>query len=154
MTDSQHDATPDQPVNPGPLGPGHAPAKDPLKGLRGVMSGVLVLEALTVWLSLTVILKIDGGALWTPFNIWFTVILGALYFVMAFLQRMPQSLQINLALQAVGLAGFLVHWSLGVMIVIFIFVWWYLLALRRNLIERMRRGLLVTQHLGTVDDIK
>lgn len=154
MTDPQHDATSDHAVSPGPLGPGHAPAKDPLKGLRGVMSGVLVLEALTVWLSLTVILKIDGGALWTPFNIWFTVILGAVYFVMAFLQRMPRALQINLALQAVGLVGFLVHWSLGVMIVIFIFVWWYLLALRRNLIERMRRGLLVTQHLGTADDVK
>ena len=40
----------------GPLGPGHEPAKDPMKGIRGVMAGTLVLEAITIWLALTVIL--------------------------------------------------------------------------------------------------
>lgn len=154
MTDPQNDTAQHDVPEPGPLGPGRTLVKDPLKGLRGVMSGTLVLEAITIWLSLTVILKIQGGALWTPFNIWFIVILGVLHFVMAFLQKIPRALQINLALQALGLAGFFVHWSVGAIIVIYIFVWWYVLALRRNMIERMQRGLLVSQHLGTAEDEK
>ena len=55
----------------GPLGPGHAPVKDPMAGLRPVMSGTLVMEAITVFLILLVVLKVDGGALWTTFN-WST----------------------------------------------------------------------------------
>ena len=31
----------------GPLGPGHDPVKDPLKGLRGVMAGTLIMEFIT-----------------------------------------------------------------------------------------------------------
>lgn len=37
----------------GPLGAGHDPAKDPLKGLRGVMSGTLIMRAISVLLGLT-----------------------------------------------------------------------------------------------------
>ena len=40
----------------GPLGPGHEPVKDPMQGLTGVLSGTLVLEAITVFLILLVVL--------------------------------------------------------------------------------------------------
>lgn len=133
----------------GPLGPGSTPAKDPLKGLRGVTAGTLFLEAITIFLSLTVILQVNDGIYWTTFNWMFIVVLGALHVLLAFLQRLSWGLPAALGLQVVGLVGgAFVHWSVAAVMVIFIFVWWYLLTLRKNLIERMRRGLLVTQHLG------
>ena len=131
----------------GPLGPGHAPAKDPLKGLRGVLSGTLIMEAIVLGLAMLVILKVDSGAMWTTPNIAFVGGLALAHLVLAFVQRFNWGLPAALALQVIGLAGFLIHWSIGVVVVIFILVWWYVLTLRRNLIERMRRGLLTTQHL-------
>lgn len=131
----------------GPLGAGHAPAKDPLKGLRGVMAGTLVLEAITILLSLTVILQIDDGEHWTTFNWVYITVVGLAHLVVAFLQRFRWALPVNLVLQLFALAGFFVHPSVGIIALIFIAVWAYLLYLRSNLIERMRRGLLTTQHM-------
>lgn len=131
----------------GPLGPGHAPAKDPLKGIRGVMAGTMVLEAITILLALTVILKVDEGAYWTTFNWVYLTVLGLAHLVLAFLQRFRWSLPMNLVLQLFVLAGFFVHPSVGIIAVIFLLVWWYLLHLRSNIIQRMKRGLLTTQHL-------
>ncbi|GAB3945040.1 DUF4233 domain-containing protein [Corynebacterium tapiri] len=143
----------DQRVEVGPLGPGSVPIKDPLKGLRGVVSGMLILEAITIFLALTVVLKVDSGALWTPFNIAFIVALGFAHVVLAFLQRFSWGMKAAIALQFVGIiGGILVHWSVTAIMVIFGLVWWYMLFLRANLIERMKRGLLTTQHLGTGEE--
>ncbi|AKK09412.1 DUF4233 domain-containing protein [Corynebacterium testudinoris] len=139
-------STPDVP-EVGPLGPGHDPAKDPMKGIRGVMAGTLVLEAITIWLALTVILRVDDGAYWTTFNWVAITALGAAHLIMAFFQRMPWALPVNLALQVLLLAGVFIHPSVGIIAIIFIIVWWYLMHLRSTLIERMKRGLLTTQHL-------
>lgn len=131
-----------------PLGPGHAPEKDPMKGIRGVMAGTLVLEAITILLALTVILKVDDGVHWTTFNWGFVTAVGLAHVVMAFLQRFRWALPTNLALQVILLVGgFFVHWSVAVTAIIFIIVWWYLLHLRSTLIERMKRGWLTTQHM-------
>lgn len=130
----------------GPLGPGHAPAKDPMKGLRGVMAGTLVMEAISILLVLTVILRVDNGVHWTPLNWGFVTAVGVAMFVWAFMQKLPFALPVNLALQVVAVAGFFVHPSMGIMGLIFVGVWAYILVLRKNLIERMRRGLLTTQH--------
>lgn len=130
-----------------PLGLGHAPEKDPLKGIRGVMAGTLILEAITILLALTVILKVDDGVYWTTFNWVFVTVLGLAHVVMAFLQRFDWALPVNLVLQIVLLGGFFVHYSVGIIAIIFIIVWWYLLHLRSTLIERMKRGWLTTQHM-------
>lgn len=130
----------------GPLGPGHEPVKDPMKGLRGVMAGTLVMEAISIWLVLTVILKVDGGAHWTPLNWGYVTAVGAAMFLWAFMQKRPFALPVNLALQVLAVLGFFVHPSMGIMGLIFVVVWGYILVLRKNLIERMRRGLLTTQH--------
>ncbi|QGU01481.1 hypothetical protein CKALI_02990 [Corynebacterium kalinowskii] len=130
----------------GPLGPGHAPAKDPLKGLRGVMAGTLVMEAISLLLVLTVILKVDNGEHWTPLNWGFVTFVGVAMFVWAFMQKLPFALPVNLALQVLAVVGFFVHPSMGIMGLVFVGVWAYILVLRKNLIERMRRGLLTTQH--------
>lgn len=153
MTDQNQPVEGDGPEAYGPLGAGHTPIKDPMKGFRGVLSGTLILEAITIFLALTVVLQIDSGAYWTPFNWGFILVLGTLHFVLAFLQRYPWALKAALGLQAVGLiGGFFVHWSLSVMMAIFILVWWYILTLRDDLQERMKRGMLVTQHLGYDDE--
>ncbi|AKK11645.1 DUF4233 domain-containing protein [Corynebacterium uterequi] len=137
------------PAEVGPLGPGRAPVKDPMKGLRGVMAGVLILEAITIFLALTVVLKVNGGAYWTPFNWGFITALGAVHILLAFVQRFPWALPAALGVQVVGIVGGLfVHWSLSATMVVFAIVWWYVLVLRRNLLQRMSRGLLTTQHLG------
>lgn len=131
----------------GPLGPGKAPVKDPMKGLRGVMAGTMCMEAISILLVLTVILRVDEGAYWTTFNWGYVTFVGVAMFLMAFLQSRPWALAVNMGLQVLALLGFMVHVSMGIVAIIFILVWWYLLHLRRNLIERMKRGLLTTQHL-------
>lgn len=130
----------------GPLGPGHEPAKDPMKGIRGVMAGTLVMESITIALVLTVILRVDGGAYWTTFNWVYVTAVAVAMFVAAFLQRFSWSIPLNIALQVFALAGVFIHYSMGIVAFIFILVWAYLLYLRKNMIERMRRGLLPTQH--------
>lgn len=128
----------------GPLGPGHEPAKDPIKGLRGVMSGVLIAEAITLGLVLTVISKF--GDLWTPANIWFVSIVTVAHVVAAFLQRFSWAIWMSIALQVVALGGFFIHWSMGAAVIIFILVWVFVFYLRNVIIERQKRGLLTTQH--------
>ena len=130
----------------GPLGPGHAPVKDPLKGLRGVMAGAMGMEATTFYLAPTVILRVDGGAYWTTVN-WVSItVLATLMLVMSFFQGRSWAVPVNIGLQVVALFGFIIHPAVGVVAVLFAVVWWYILYLRRNLLERMKRGLLTTQH--------
>lgn len=132
----------------GPLGKGHAPTKDPLKGLNGVIAATLFLEAITIFLSLTVILRINNGELWTTFNWGYIVVLGFAHLILSFFTRFKWALPASLVLQVILLLGVFIHWSVFVIGVIFALVWWFVLTLRRNLIARMERGLLVTQHLG------
>lgn len=137
----------DNAVEYGPLGPGHAPAKDPLKGLNGVMAGTLVMEAISLLLVLTVIGRLDNGAYWTTANWLFVTAIGVAMFVWAFFQRLPYNLVVNIALQVIALVGALfVHYSMVIMVLVFIGVWAFILYLRSNLIARMKRGLLTTQH--------
>ena len=111
-------------------------------------AGTLFLEAITILLILTVILKVNDGVYWTTFNWGFITAVGVAHVVMAFLQRFSWALPVNLALQAILLiGGFFVHYSAVMVAVIFIIVWWYLLHLRSTLIERMKRGWLTTQHM-------
>lgn len=137
-------------VEYGPLGPGKEPVKDPMTGLSGVMSGTLIMEAITIFLCLTVILKIQEGALWTTFNWVFVTVMGVLHVVAAFIQRRPGALWINLALQVpLVVVGFFVHWSVAAVGIMFAIVWFLVVQMRSDILERQRRGLLTTQHLGT-----
>ncbi|GAB3597002.1 hypothetical protein CFAEC_10465 [Corynebacterium faecale] len=130
----------------GPLGPGHEPLKDPMKGIRGVMAGTLVMEAITMGLVLTVILRVDNGAYWTTFNWVYVTAVAVAMLLAAFLQRFSWAIPLNIALQVFALAGVFIHYSMGIVAVIFILVWVYLFYLRKNMMERMKRGLLPTQH--------
>ena len=66
--------------------------------------------------------------------------------VVAFLQRKPWALKANIVMQVFGVLMFVVHWSLGLVGVVFALVWWYIFTLRKNFIARRDRGLLTTQH--------
>ncbi|CAB0562432.1 hypothetical protein BKD74_04895 [Corynebacterium diphtheriae] len=131
----------------GPLGPGHAPVKDPMKGLRGVMAGTMMMEAISFYLVLTVILRVDNGAYWTTPNWVYVTAVSTVMLLLSFFQGKKWALGANIAIQVFALAGFFVHVSMGIMAIVYIAVWWYLLYLRKNLLERMKRGLLTTQHL-------
>lgn len=140
-------STNDEDIEYGPLGPGHEPVKDPLKGLRGIMAGAMVMEAITFYLVLTVILRVDNGAYWTTFNWVFVTAVATAMLILSFLQSKPWAIKANIGMQIVALTGFFIHPSMGVVAVLFAAVWWYIMFLRRNLIERMKRGLLTTQHM-------
>lgn len=131
----------------GPLGPGHAPIKDPLKGVRGVMSGTMLMEAISYLLVLTVILRVDNGAHWTTVNWVYITAVGVAMTILSFLQFAKWAIPADLVLQVFALGGAFVHPSAGFIAILFIAVWAYLLYLRKNLIERMKRGLLTTQHM-------
>ena len=135
-----------------PLGPGKTPVKDPLQGLTSVLSGTLVMEAITIFLVLTVILKIDDGAYWTTFNWVYVTVLGVLHLVAAFVQKKPWALWLDLALQVPLIFGFFVHWSVTAVGIIFGVLWFFVVKMRSDIIQLMRHGYLVTQHLGTAED--
>lgn len=137
-----------QPENEyGPLGPGHTPEKDPMKGIVGVFAGAMCMEAITFYLVLTVIARVDGGAYWTTFNWVFVTALATVMFVWAFFQRSRFAIPVDIALQVIALVGFVVHPAMGIVALCFIAVWGYIFYLRSALIARMKRGLLTTQHM-------
>ncbi|WKD57176.1 hypothetical protein CAPI_03070 [Corynebacterium capitovis DSM 44611] len=139
----------DNPVSP--LGMGGTPVKDPLQGLTGVLSGTLVMEAITILLILLVVLKIDGGAHWTTFNWAYIAVIGLAHVVFAFMQKRPWALWADLALQVPLVFGFFIHWSVSAVGIMFAIVWYFIVKLRAEMIERLHGGYLVTQHLGTAD---
>lgn len=136
----------------GPLGPGKQPVKDPLAGLTGVLSGTLVMEAITIFLILTVILKVDGGEHWTTFNWVYITVIGLAHVVAAFFQKKPAALWVDLALQIPLIFGFFIHWSVTAVGIIFGIVWYFVIRMRSEIVQRMRGGYLTTQHLGTAED--
>lgn len=131
----------------GPLGPGHELPTDPMKGLRGVMAGTHIMEAIVIFLVLTVITRVDGGERASALNIAYVTAVGVAMVVAAFLQKRPWADKLNIGLQVLAILGVFVHLSMGVMGVLFAATWWYIYHLRRVLQERMRRGLLPAQHM-------
>ena len=117
--------------------------KDPMKGFRGVMSGTLIMEAITVALAIPVVNKLGGGI---STGTGWTVIAVAVVLVLTcgFVKR-PWAVPLILALQGVLIA--LVFWlpAIAVLGVIFLAVWPWLLWLRRDVARRMAAGTLASQ---------
>jgi hypothetical protein len=120
-----------------------AKPKDPMKGFRGVMSGTLIMEGITVALALPVVNKLGGGI--STATGW-TVLAVALVLVLicGFVKR-PWAVPVILALQVVLVA--LVFWlpAIAVLGVLFLAVWLWLLWLRRDVARRMAAGTLASQ---------
>lgn len=121
------------------------PANDPWKGLRGVMAGTLILEAIVVLLALPVVADVGGGVTW--FSGTYLVVLSVLMVLGAGVQRKSWAIPFNLGLQVLLLAGAFIHLSIGVIAVVFIAVWAFILVLRTDVQRRMDAGLLPSQRM-------
>jgi hypothetical protein len=123
---------PDKPVAP-----------DPWKSFRGVMAGTLILEAIVVLLALPVVSVSEGGltAVTGTYLIGFAVLL----ILLAGLQGRPWAIWVNLAVQAVLIAGWAVSGAVGFIGLIFAGVWLLIVYLRSEVKRREQRGLLPGQ---------
>jgi hypothetical protein len=117
--------------------------KDPMKGFRGVMSGTLIMEAITVALALPVVNKLGGGI--STGTGWTVIGVAALLLVTCGFVKRPWAVPLILGLQVVLIA--LVFWlpAITVLGVIFLVVWLWLLWLRRDVARRMAAGTLASQ---------
>jgi hypothetical protein len=117
--------------------------KDPMKGFRGVMSGTLIMEAITVALALPVVNKLGGGI--STGTGWTVIGVAVLLLVTCGFVKRPWAVPLILGLQVVLIA--LVFWlpAITVLGVIFLVVWLWLLWLRRDVARRMAAGTLASQ---------
>jgi hypothetical protein len=162
MTSPNPRSRPDRPPRPprrgddiaeneiGPLGLGQDPVKDPLKSFNGmVIASSLIMESITLVLALPLLYKLYDGTLWTPFN--YGLVIGALIFHLGMIAFMNKkwALTVIVWAQLLGLIlGFMAHWSIAAIFIIFGMEWLLAAYLRSNLIARMKRGYLTTQHLN------
>ncbi|GAA2994780.1 DUF4233 domain-containing protein [Actinokineospora diospyrosa] len=118
-------------------------APDPMKGFRGVMSAVLILEALVLLLALLVVAKSDGGlATWQG---WAVGAMGlTLILACAFVGR-PWGIYLAAGLQVVLLLGFFIDSALGIVAVVFALGWTWMLWARNDVLKRMAEGRLASQ---------
>lgn len=107
----------DQPVQP-----------DPLRGLRGIFAGTLVMEAIVVGLALLVVNRIGAG-LDAPAG-WYTAALALAMVVAAVVQRRSWGLGLALALQVAMVVGWFASPALGALGLLFLLVWSFLLYVR------------------------
>ena len=115
----------DQPVQP-----------DPLRGLRGIFAGTLVMEAIVVGLALLVVNRIGAG-LGAPAG-WYTGALALAMVVAAFVQRRSWGLGLALALQIAMVVGWFASPALGVLGLLFLLVWGFLLYVRWAVVRPQR----------------
>lgn len=108
---------------------------DPLRGLRGVYAGTLVMECIVVGLALMVVARLGGG-LGGPGG-WYTGALAVALLLAAFVQRMPWGLGLALALQVAMVVGWFAHPALGVVGLLFVLVWAYLLYVRQQVVKQL-----------------
>jgi hypothetical protein len=116
-----------------------------MKGLRGVYAATLVLEAIVVALALLVLPKFGEGA--TLLGVGLIAGLAVVMVVAAGLQRRSWGLGLALGLQVAVIACGLLVPALAVMGVVFALVWFGILMLRRDLLQKMARGELPSQQV-------
>lgn len=116
---------------------------DPWRSFRGVMAGVLLLEAVVVLLTLPVVLVVGRAV--SDATVVFVITVAAVLAALPALQRRSWAIWANLAVQVVLLAGFFVDAAIGFVGVLFTGVWLLLAYLRTEVLRRQKRGLLPGQ---------
>ena len=110
---------------------------DPWKSFRGVMAGTLILEAIVVLLALPVVRAAErADAAPDGYLIGFAVVLVLL----AGVQGRPWAIWVNLGVQVVLIAGWVVHGAVGFIGLIFTAVWLLMVYLRAEVLRRQKRG--------------
>ena len=116
---------------------------DPWKSFRGVMAGTLILEAIVVLLALPVVAKANHGL--TAVSAGYLIGLAVVLVLLCGVQGRPWAIWVNLAMQVVLIAGWLVHGAVGFIGVVFAAVWLLIAYLRAEVLRRQKRGLLPGQ---------
>ncbi|MGH3862651.1 DUF4233 domain-containing protein [Actinokineospora sp.] len=118
-------------------------APDPMKGFRGVMSAMLILEAIVVMLALLIIAKTEGGlATWQG---WLVGSLGVALILACGVVGKPWGTWVAVGLQGVMILCFFALPALGAIGVIFGLAWAWMLWLRQDVQKRMAEGRLTSQ---------
>ena len=113
---------------------------DPEKGLRGIMSATLVLEAITVLLAIPVAANTGGGV--GPVGLVIICALAVLLVASCGIVSRPYAMQVILGLQVVMIACWLITPPLGIMGIIFGVVWAIILWFRSEFRRRLAAGTL------------
>ena len=116
---------------------------DPWKSFRGVMAGTLILEAIVVLLALPVVAAADHGL--TPLTAGYLIGFAVVLVLLGGVQGRPWAIWVNLGIQVVLIAGWLVHGAVGFIGVMFAAVWLLIAYLRAEVLRRQKRGLLPGQ---------
>jgi hypothetical protein len=122
---------------------------DPWKSFRGVMAGTLILESIVVLLALPVVSALGGGL--TVASGGYLIGVAVVLILLAGVQGRPWALKVNLAVQAVVIAGAFVHVTIGFIGVLFTLVWVLIAYLQAEVKRRQERGLLPGQQRPPTD---
>jgi hypothetical protein len=114
------------------------PPSDPWKGFSAVMAATLILEAIVVLLAIPVVGAVGGGL--TPASLGYLVGLAVLLILLAGLQRRPWAIWVNLGVQVILLAGFVVYPGLGFIGVLFAGLWALIAYFRAEVRRRQEYG--------------
>jgi Protein of unknown function (DUF4233) len=116
---------------------------DPWKSFRGVMAGTLILEAIVVLLALPVVGAVGGGL--TAVAMGYLIGLAVILVLLTGLQGRSWAIWLDLAVQLVPIAGFLVYPGVGLIGLLFAGVWALIAYLRAEVLRRQQRGILPGQ---------
>jgi len=113
---------------------------DPERGLRGIMSATLILEAITVLLAIPVAANTGDGA--GPVGITVICVLALLLVATCGIIARPYAVTVILVLQALIVGCWLITPPLGVMGIVFGLVWALILWFRGEFRRRLAAGTL------------
>jgi len=119
------------------------PPPDPWKSFRGVMAGTLILEAIVVLLALPVVSAVGGGL--NAYSMSYLIGFAVFLVLLSGMQGRPWAFWVNLGVQVLLIAGWVVYPGVGFMGLIFAVVWGMIAYLRAEVLRRQRRGLLPGQ---------
>ncbi|MGW5052245.1 DUF4233 domain-containing protein [Actinokineospora sp. NPDC004072] len=115
---------------------------DPMKGFRGVMSAMLLLEAIVLLLAVLLLAKRDDI---TTGEVWAVGALGVAMVVLCAFARKPWALGAALGLQGLLVLGFFITLAIGATGVLFGAAWGWVAWMHQDVRKRMAEGRLPGQ---------
>ncbi|GGS41969.1 MULTISPECIES: DUF4233 domain-containing protein [Actinokineospora] len=116
--------------------------KDPMKGFRGVMSAMLLLEAIVLLLAVLLLAKRDDIG---QGEVWAVGVLGLAMVALCAFVRQPWALGAALGMQGLLVLGFLITPAIGIIGVLFSLAWGWVTWMRQDVLKRMAEGRLPGQ---------
>jgi hypothetical protein len=107
------------------------------------MAGTLILEAIVVLLALPVVGAVGGGL--NTYSITYLVGFAVFLVLLSGMQGRPWAIWVNVGVQLLLVAGWVVYPGVGFIGLVFAVVWGLIVYLRAEVLRRQRRGLLPGQ---------